>query len=63
MSRLNYGSCRFAACTHDTSLALGKPLCRVPEKKVLGKEGFADALFAEPSLSSITLGKAVAECF
>jgi hypothetical protein len=32
-------------------------------KKVLGKEGFADVLFAEPSLPSVTLGKAFAECF
>jgi hypothetical protein len=32
-------------------------------EKVLGKEGFADALFDEPSLSSATLGKAFAECF
>jgi hypothetical protein len=32
-------------------------------EKVLGKEGFADALFAEPSLPSVTLGKAFAECF
>jgi hypothetical protein len=32
-------------------------------EKVLGKEGFADALFAEPFLSSATLGKAFAECF
>jgi hypothetical protein len=32
-------------------------------EKVLGKEGFADVLFAEPSLSSETLGKAFAECF
>jgi hypothetical protein len=32
-------------------------------KKVLCKEGFADALCAEPSLSSATLGKAFAECF
>jgi hypothetical protein len=37
-------------------------LCRVP-KKVLDKEGFADVLFAELSLSSATLGKACAECF
>jgi hypothetical protein len=28
-------------------------------KKVLGKEGFADVLFAEPSLASATLDKAV----
>jgi hypothetical protein len=32
-------------------------------EKELGKEGFADALFAEPSLPSATLGKAFAECF
>jgi hypothetical protein len=31
-------------------------------EKVLGKEGFADALFTEPSLPSVTLGKAFAEC-
>jgi hypothetical protein len=35
----------------------------VPEKKILGKEGFADVLFAEPYLPSVTLGKAFAECF
>jgi hypothetical protein len=32
-------------------------------EKVLSKEGFADALFAEPSLPSVTRGKAFAECF
>jgi hypothetical protein len=32
-------------------------------RKVLGKEGFADALCADPSLPSATLGKAFAECF
>jgi hypothetical protein len=32
-------------------------------EKVLGKEGFADAMCAEPSLPSATLGKAFAECF
>jgi hypothetical protein len=32
-------------------------------EKALGKEGFADALFAEPFLPSVTLGKAFAECF
>jgi hypothetical protein len=32
-------------------------------EKALGKEGFADALFAEPSLPSVTLGKAFAEYF
>jgi hypothetical protein len=32
-------------------------------EKALGKEGFADVLFAEPSLPSVTLGKAFAECF
>jgi hypothetical protein len=30
-------------------------------EKVLGKDGFADALYAEPSLPSATLGKAFAE--
>jgi hypothetical protein len=32
-------------------------------EKVLDKEGFADALCAELSLPSATLGKVVAECF
>jgi hypothetical protein len=32
-------------------------------RKVLGKEGFADALCAEPSLPSATLDKDFAECF
>jgi hypothetical protein len=32
-------------------------------KKVLDKEGFADVLFAEPSLPNAKLGKACAECF
>jgi hypothetical protein len=32
-------------------------------EKVLGKEGFADALCAEPSLPSATLGKTFTECF
>jgi hypothetical protein len=32
-------------------------------EKVLDKEGFADALFVEPSLPSATLSKAFAECF
>jgi hypothetical protein len=32
-------------------------------EKALGKEGFTDALFAEPSLPSVTLGKTFAECF
>jgi hypothetical protein len=50
-------------------------LCRVPpggtrqtflpsaREKVLDKEGFADAMCAEPSLPSATLGKAFAKCF
>jgi hypothetical protein len=33
------------------------------QEKVLVKEGFADALCAEPSLPSATFGKDVAECF
>jgi hypothetical protein len=32
-------------------------------EKVLDKDGFADALYAEPSLLSATLGKEFAECF
>jgi hypothetical protein len=32
-------------------------------EKALGKEAFADSLFAESSLPSVTLGKAFAECF
>jgi hypothetical protein len=32
-------------------------------EKVLGKDGFADALYVEPSLPSATLGKEFAECF
>jgi hypothetical protein len=48
--------CRVFSGTQQTSL----PSAR---EKVLGKEGFADALCAEPSLPSATLGKAFAECF
>jgi hypothetical protein len=48
--------CRVLPGTRQTSL----PSAR---EKVLGKEGFADALCAEPSLPSATLGKAFAECF
>jgi hypothetical protein len=48
--------CRVLSGTRQTSL----PSAR---EKVLGKEGFADALCAEPSLPSATLGKVFAECF
>jgi hypothetical protein len=48
--------CRVLSGTQQRSL----PSAR---EKALGKEGFADALFAEPSLPSVTLGKAFAECF
>jgi hypothetical protein len=48
--------CRVLPGTRQTSLSSAR-------EKVLGKEGFADALFAEPSLPSATLGKAFAECF
>jgi hypothetical protein len=48
--------CRVLSGTRQTSL----PSAR---EKVLGKEGFADVLFVESSLSSATLGKAFAECF
>jgi hypothetical protein len=64
----------FAECHHRHSAKPPSPspgavtaafLCRVlcAREKVLGKEGFADALFAEPSLPSVTLVKAFAECF
>jgi hypothetical protein len=33
------------------------------KKQAIGKKAFADVLFAEPSLSSVTLGKDFAECF
>jgi hypothetical protein len=42
--------------TRQTSLSSAR-------EKVLGKEGFADALFVEHSLPSVTLGKAFAERF
>jgi hypothetical protein len=48
--------CRVLSGTRQTSLLSAR-------EKALGKEGFADALFAKPSLSSVTLGKAFAECF
>jgi hypothetical protein len=48
--------CRVLSDTRQRSL----PSAR---EKALGKEGFADALFTEPSLPSVTLGKAFAECF
>jgi hypothetical protein len=48
--------CRVPPGTRQTSL----PSAR---EKVLGKEGFVDALFAEPSLPRATLGKAFAVCF
>jgi hypothetical protein len=48
--------CRVLPGTRQTSL----PSAR---EKVLGKEGFVDALCVEPSLPSVTLGKAFAECF
>jgi hypothetical protein len=48
--------CRVLPGTRQTFL----PSAR---EKVLGKEGFADVLFAELSLPSATLGKAFAECF
>jgi hypothetical protein len=48
--------CRVLPGTQQTSL----PSAR---EKVLGKEGFADVLFAEPSLPSATLDKAFDECF
>jgi hypothetical protein len=43
-------------------LTLGKVFAECPKKKTLGKEHFADEIFAECSLPSVTLGKAFAEC-
>jgi hypothetical protein len=40
---------------------LGKVFAECP-KKVLGKEPFADKIFADCSLPSVTLGKGFAEC-
>jgi hypothetical protein len=48
--------CRVLSGTRQTTL----PSAR---EKVLGKDDFADALYAEPSLPSTTLGKTFAECF
>jgi hypothetical protein len=48
--------CRVLSSTQQTTL----PSAR---EKVLGKDGFADALYVEPSLPSTTLGKEFAECF
>jgi hypothetical protein len=47
----------FAECF----LTLGKVFVECP-KKALDKEPFADKIFAECFLSSVTLGKAFAEC-
>jgi hypothetical protein len=48
--------CRVLSGTRQTTLTSAR-------EKVLGKDGFADALCAEPSLPSATLGKAFADCF
>jgi hypothetical protein len=48
--------CRVLSGTRQTTLLSA-------HEKVLGKEGFADELCAEPSLPSATLGKVFAECF
>jgi hypothetical protein len=48
--------CQVLPSTRQTSL----PSAR---EKVLGKEVFVDVLFTEPSLPSVTLGKAFAEYF
>jgi hypothetical protein len=48
--------CRVLSGTRQRSLPSSR-------EKALSKEGFADALFAEPSLPSVTLGKVFAEYF
>jgi hypothetical protein len=50
-----------SASENVSRTAIIKAVCT--SEIVLGKEGFADALFAEPSLPSVTLGKAFAGCF
>jgi hypothetical protein len=47
----------------DSGFSLPSTAWHSAREKVLGKEGFADVLFAEPSLPSATLGKDCAECF
>jgi hypothetical protein len=47
---------RVLSGTRQTPLASAR-------EKVLGKDNFADALYVEPSLSSVTLGKEFVECF
>jgi hypothetical protein len=47
----------FAECL----LTLGKVFAECP-KKALGKEPFANEIFVECSLSSVTLGKGFVEC-
>jgi hypothetical protein len=56
-SILNLPSVFFAECF----LTIGKVFAECP-KKALGKEPFADEIFAECSLPSVTFGKAFAEC-
>jgi hypothetical protein len=46
--------------THRRNGCFSLPSAR---EKVLGKDVFADALYAEPSLPSATLNNAFAECF
>jgi hypothetical protein len=48
----------FAECRFSTR----QSLCRVTDKKTLGKETFADSVYAECRLQSVTLSKGFAEC-
>jgi hypothetical protein len=48
--------CRVLSGTRQTTLPSA-------QEKILGKDGFADALYAEPSLPSTTLDKAFVKCF
>jgi hypothetical protein len=49
----------FAECP----LALGKHLCRVPEKKYSAKKSLPMHYLPSLFLPSVTLGKAFTECF
>jgi hypothetical protein len=48
--------------SYDKNITHGKSFFAECPKKMLGKELFADKIFAEYSLSSVTLGKGFAEC-
>jgi hypothetical protein len=60
-----FAECRAEHSAKSLAWGTGTRQTSLPSarEKVFGKEGFVDVLFAEPSLPSVTLGKAFAECF